>query len=120
MTRRPGWTSLSLSLILACTACLVLGPDARAEAAWSEAKLRAFATAAQAVERVAARWQPKFVAASSVETLQALTEQANAEMQAAIAATAGITQAEYDRIAAAAARDPALMAQIRGLLAGQP
>ena len=108
MTLVTAIRSLGLAILLLVTAV----GAANAQAAVSDAKIHAFLTAALSVNEVIEEWTPRINGAESEEAANDLIAQANAEAEAAIEATDGISPDEYKEIAQAAQNDPALSARI--------
>jgi len=106
----------ALAALLSAALAIGLGQPAHTQEAISEAKLESFAHAAMAVNEVIDRWRPQIEAAGSDEQAEAMAEQANAEVRAAVTDTQGITVEEYVQIAEAARADPGLMERINTLI----
>ena len=100
--------ALMLAGLLGLTA---LGPS-RAQAEFEDAKLESFVTAAISVSQLIQQWTPRIQNAENKAHAEKLTQQANAEIEAAVEKTGGITVEEYKQIAQAAQTDPELTARI--------
>lgn len=75
---------------------------ALAQEQFPDAKLNSFVEAAIQVEQLIAEWSPRIEGAADENAATEMREEANAELEAAIEATDGITVGEYQEIAAAA------------------
>ncbi len=102
--------ALTLFAFAAASQAQEASPDA---AAFSEAKLEAFANAAVNVSHVMRAWRGKMQSAQSEDEQTAMLEKANQEIEQAIAATDGITLDEYQAIAATAQKDPAFAEKLK-------
>lgn len=91
---------------------LLIGPSmggaARAQGAYSDAKLESYVEAALQVGALMKEYKPRVDAAASPEDAAALRAEAKDKMDAAIIETPGITIDEYVEILLAARSDPAL------------
>lgn len=94
--------ALSLSMIAPVTA----------QATYSDVKLKAFVTAAMAVDALINEWGPRIRDAESQESADRLRTQANAELVSAVESTGGISLDEYKAINEAARADPGLAERI--------
>lgn len=103
---------LAAALALAVAIVLTAGAPVRAEAEYSDAKLKSFVVAALEVNRLVDQWEPKIRSAKDQQQAAQMTEQANAELVAAVERTDGITLDEYNEIATAVQRDEALSKRV--------
>ena len=95
-----------------------LGPSS-AQADFEDAKLKSFVTAAISVSQLIQQWTPRIQNAENKAQAEELTQQANAEIEAAVEKTGGITVEEYKQIAQAAQADPELTARIEKIFRDQ-
>ena len=99
--------------ILGFAMLLVITSNGVAKAqAISDTKIQAFITAALSVNTVIEEWTPRIEGAGSQEAADDLILQANAEVEAVIEATEGISPQEYREIHQAYQSDPELSARI--------
>lgn len=103
-----GMRSFGLAIFLLVTTVGV----ANAQTAVSDAKIHAFLTATMSVNKVIEQWTPRIEGAESQDAADNLIAQANAEAEAVIVATDGISPGEFIEIAQAAQTDPVLSARI--------
>ena len=75
-------------------------------------RLGAYVAALVEVDALVRLWQPRIAGAASRRQAADLRARADAELEAAIQRTRGISVAEYRRIGQAAASDPALRSRI--------
>lgn len=103
-----------LAAALAFVAAIILAASApvRAEAQYSDAKLKSFVVAALEVNRLVDQWEPKIRSAPDQQQAAQMTEQANADLVAAVERTEGITLDEYNEIATAVQTDEALSKRV--------
>ena len=100
--------SLGFAILLSVVGISV----ASAQSEVSDAKIYAFITAAMSVNSVIEQWTPRIEGAESQEAADDLRAQGNAEIEAAIEATDGISPNEYKEIAQALRTDPELAARV--------
>jgi hypothetical protein len=79
---------------------------------YSDEKIQSFVTAALEVEQVRQEYSAQFAEAESEEQRQAIAQQANDEMVKAVEDAPGISLQEYNQIAQAVERDPALSQRV--------
>jgi hypothetical protein len=89
-----------------------MGGAARAQGAYSDAKLQSYVEAAIQVGALMEQYKPRVDAAISPERAAALRAEAKGKMDAAIDRTPGITIDEYIEILLAARSDPTLHGRI--------
>ena len=97
---------------LAAAMSIGLG-TALAQEEFPDAKLDSFVTAAIQVEQLIAEWSPKIEGAADEAAANQMREEANAELEAAIESTDGISVAEYQEIATAARTDAELSQRLK-------
>lgn len=106
-------TAIALALATAPLAAITAQPaTAQATAEYSGEDLDAFAAALMEVTTVREKYNPMLQSAESEEQQEAIVEEANAEMTAAIEGTDGMTLDSYLEIAQAASEDEALNQRI--------
>lgn len=94
---------------------LGLGPALAQQQDFSDAKLDSFVEAAIQVEQLITEWSPKIEGAADQTAADEMRQEANAELEAAIEATDGITVNEYQEIAAAARANPDLSERLKDI-----
>ena len=100
------------AVLLSFFAAMFIGGVARAQGAYSDAKLQSYVAAAIQVGALMEEYKPQVDAADSPEQAAALRAEAKGKMDAAIARTPGITIDEYIEVLLAARSDPALHERI--------
>lgn len=106
-------TGIVRTMTLAALLVWAASATGYAQSAFSDQKLEAFVAAAVAVTELSEQWRQRIGEAGSEEKANALREQANQELVAAVEGTDGITVQEYKDISDAARGDPELSAKIR-------
>lgn len=106
-------TGIARTMTLAALLVWAASATSYAQSAFSDQKLEAFVAAAVAVTELSEQWRQRIGDAGSEEKANALREQANQELVAAVEGTDGITVQEYKDISDAARGDPELSAKIR-------
>ena len=109
--RRIGGVLGMLALVAGVT-----GGQVAAQAAYSDAKLDAFVTAALAVDDLVKTWAPRIDNADSQEKADQLRTQANTELIDAVESTDGISLDEYRQIVRDAGQDADLSARIQKIV----
>lgn len=82
-----------------------------------DATIEAFATAQARIAELRALYTAQYEAAETDEQRLQISEEATAEMMAAVEATPGITLDEYNAVVEAANKDPALVERINEAIA---
>ena len=112
--------ALALAAALGMTAPAAIAQDSGGAAAeaqdFSEAKLASFVQAANAIQGVMADYRPQMESVETKEDREALRQDINDEIVAAVTAVEGITLDEYVEIARAAREDESLQSRIRGMM----
>ncbi len=99
-------------LLFALSFAVFAGASARAQGAYSDAKLESYVEAAIEVETLMREYKPRVEAAESPQRADNLRAEGKAKMDAAIDRTPGITIDEYIEILLAARNDQALHGRI--------
>ncbi len=100
-------------LVLGVVLAGIATPPASAGSNFAQTKLEAFVTAVLVVDELVLKWTPRIRSAGKGEEGAKLHAEAEAEMDAAIERTDGITVAEYNEIGGTARKDQTLMSQLR-------
>jgi len=125
------FAGLAAAIALAAGAVGFASPTARAQdagdatgsaeaPAYTDAKLESYVLAAVDVSRVVGEWRPRLESArqeGDAEALDALRQQAMAELTGVVESADGISVEEYRAITEAARQDSALLDRIRDKMA---
>lgn len=101
--------------IAAMLIALVSTSDLAADSAYDQAKLQAYVAAWTSIDRLKGRSPQRIGLTDNREQEAALAKEGDAEIQATIEATPGITIVEYQEITKAAQDDPVLMQRISNI-----
>ena len=107
---------LALLLALPTASLLAQSPEAAPQTqSYSEPLLQKFASAYKSIVVLSQEYAPKLKAAADIQEAEAINQEAQGKMVAAIN-NAGLSKDEYQQIAASLRDDPALLERVNKIL----